>query len=452
MNRGRKRAMRRLKLPSVTLLTLPLLLLALLLLPRTARAAGAATPVLQDLDAAPAPDATIPAGTAPFTTTFLLPLVSTDAHLYVAFAGTRSNFQNENPAFGSTRRSLNAYLQWQLPTATEETRYTIWMEADDTTPDVLIAHDLTRPSFDPQTYQTNTTYYWQVVAMNGDTVLERSPVWHFSTDYFPEIPELDAMVRVPAGEFVMGCDWNNPGMAYCKPRELPLHRVWISEFEISKFEVTNLEYRECVEAGVCNPPRRFGTHEDISYFDNTEYDYYPVLFTSNLDARTFCGWKGKRIPTEAEWEKAARGAIDTRPWPWGFEPFDCSRANTEYCTGDPQRVDSFVINQSPYGAVNMSGNVHEWLQDFYLDDYYEWSPYKDPVNTKSQKLPYYSARGGDYRPNWYYSRVTNRNAGHHGDDDGSDDRPLFRSFRVGIRCARSVESAAALEYGPQPPN
>ncbi|MGL4650092.1 MAG: formylglycine-generating enzyme family protein, partial [Caldilineaceae bacterium] len=109
----------------------------------------------------------------------------------------------------------------------------------------------------------------------------------------------------------------------------------------------------------------------------------------------------------------------------------------------------FVRNQSPYGAVNMSGNVHEWVQDFYLDDYYEWSPYRDPLNTISQRLPYYSARGGDYRPNWWYSRTTNRNAGHHGDEDGPNDRPLFRSFRVGFRCARSLTGdPASLQLPP----
>lgn len=452
MYTGRKTAARRLTLLTLALSTPPLLLLfvALLLLPARAHAAAHTASVQQGATGAPSPDPLLPAGEA-LTATFYLPLISTDSWTYLAFAGTDSTYRNENPPWASTRRSLNAYLQWSLPTATDETRYAIYMEAFDTTPDVLIAENLSRPSFDPQTYMTDTTYFWQVVATNGDTVLERSPIWHFSTDYFPAIPELDAMVRVPAGEFLMGCDWNNPGMAYCKPRELPLHRVWISEFEISKFEVTNVEYRACVDAGVCNPPRKFGHHEDISYFDNPEYDYHPVLFTSNFDARTFCGWKGKRIPTEAEWEKAARGAIDTRPWPWGFEPIDCSRANTEWCTDEPQRVDSYIINQSPYGAVNMSGNVHEWLQDFYLDDYYAWSPYKDPMNTVSQDLPYYSARGGDYRPNWYYSRVTNRNAGHHGDDGITDDRPLFRSFRVGIRCARSIDTGATpAQIGPQP--
>jgi len=386
-----------------------------------------------------------PGGNLPASAAIHLPLIHTDAWLYVPWVVTYSPFLNEHPAHGSVRQSLNAYLTWEMRNPQPGTRYTVLLEAGDTTPDVVIADSLEKTSLDPATYEIDTVYYWQVIATTEAGRVDKSPIWSFRTDYFPEIPELDAMVTVPAGEFRMGCDPANPGIDSCRRNEMPLHPVYLETFAIDKYEVTNKEYRACYEAGACNPPRKFGTHRDISYFDNSEYDYYPVLFTSNYDARAFCAWKGKRLPTEAEWEKAARGVIDTRPWPWGNEPFDCTRANTHDCTGNPARVDSFVRGQSPYGAVGMAGNVHEWVQDFYLDDYYAWSPYYNPLNTQSQANPYYSARGGDYRPRWWYARTSNRNAGHHGDTGGSDDRPLYRSFRVGIRCARSGSAAPAAE-------
>ena len=217
--------------------------------------------------------------------------------------------------------------------------------------------------------------------------------------------------------------------------------------------MTNGQYDTCVRAGKCKRPRRFNSHIRNRYYNRLEFDDFPVLYVSWWDAQDYCGWKGKRLPTEAEWEKAARGPIDTRTWPWGNEFPDCSRLNYTdnrqeswtVCVGDTTRVGSYPSGASPYGVMDMAGNVFEWVADIWDDNYginyYRISPYYNPTGPNLSKNPgdnpYFTIRGGSYRPNWFYTRVANRHHGHHGDQVGTD-KPNYRNDQVGFRCARSA--------------
>ena len=173
-------------------------------------------------------------------------------------------------------------------------------------------------------------------------------------------------VFIPAGEFIMGYDDGDDD-------EKPERTVFLDAFCVDKYEVTNAQYRECVDAGGCNPPARTSSPGRLLYHDNPEFDNYPVIWVSWDDAQAYCEWSGKRLPTEAEWAKAARGT-DERLWPWGNSEPDGSRVNLcdVNCTYDWKEshlddgylgtapVGSFEAGKSPYGVYNMGGNVREW--------------------------------------------------------------------------------------------
>ena len=370
---------------------------------------------------------------------------SQPGNLYLPLVSSDPGLGGPTPANAAAGQSPNMYLAWQFTNARiRQPRFTIYLAANDPTPEEEIATQLTQTVFDPPTFALDTDYYWRVVATGSDGQQAAGPVWHFHTDDNRQPRDGSAMVVVPAGEFRMGCDVNNADVYGCSAnKDTPLHAVWLDGFAIDKYEVTNAQYRACVEAGKCQEPRKTVSNQRDSYFYDGRYNDYPVLFVSHWDAQDYCEYVDKRLPTEAEWEKAARGPVDTRIFPWGNEFPDCTRANfTEdfyddamyYCTNDTLAAGSLPAGASPYGAMDMAGNVFEWVEDNYNEYFYASSPYYNPVNRSGD---YFVMRGGSYRPRMLYQRVTHRHWGHHGDGVG-DDSPYFRNHQVGFRCARSL--------------
>ncbi len=203
-------------------------------------------------------------------------------------------------------------------------------------------------------------------------------------------PTLSPMIFIPAGDFEMGCDPAHNDGYECSGDALPLHTVYLDAYQIDKYEVTNAQYAQCVAAGGCEPPSAYNP----DYYENTAYANYPMVQVTAGTAWAYCAWAGKRLPTEAEWEKAARGSSDTRPYPWGDAAPTCELAN--YCAGNTAAVGSYPSDASPYGAMDMAGNVSEWVSDVYGENYYSVSPASNPngpsdVVSTSDKRVY---RGG----------------------------------------------------------
>ena len=221
------------------------------------------------------------------------------------------------------------------------------------------------------------------------------------------------MVEVPAGEFFMGC--NEQIDKECSDDEKPGRQVFVGDFKIDKTEVTVAAYQRCINAKACTPPPTINSSDLVStcywFLDISERADYPINCVSWDQAKAFCEWEGKRLPSEGEWEKAARGT-DGRIYPWGNE-WDDKKANTdgkedgfEYTAP----VGSFSAGASPYGALDMAGNVWEWVGDMY--------------DKKSYKR---SARGGAWNAPPQFAGVSDRMRFLLG---------ITENASVGIRCAQ----------------
>jgi len=196
------------------------------------------------------------------------------------------------------------------------------------------------------------------------------------------------MVKVAAGAFTMGYT------ASGKPHS-PEHKVTLKEFYIDKTEVTTAQYAACVACGKCTKPMRDSSHtgREPSYYGNTKYKDYPVIHVTWKDAKAYCEGIGKRLPTEAEWEKAARGTSKA-DYPWGSASPSSSTANFGGLVNDTEKVTSYDKGKSPCGALHMAGNVWEWVNDYYDKGYYGRSPGSDPKGPSSGTLRV--VRGGGF--------------------------------------------------------
>jgi formylglycine-generating enzyme required for sulfatase activity len=208
----------------------------------------------------------------------------------------------------------------------------------------------------------------------------------------------DGMVQVyvPAGKFLMGTDDKEA------QKNRPRHNVNVSAFWIDQTEVSNTMYAKCVDAGVCKAPTMAGLNP---YYGKAQYDQYPVVYVAWESAAQYCKWADRRLPTEAEWEKAARGT-DGRLYPWGNEPPTLSLANFDNAIGGPLPVDRYPLGASPYGALNMAGNVREWVADWFHEFFYLAGLNDDPLGPPEGNVK--SLRGGSYLDDGNEIRVFNR--------------------------------------------
>lgn len=224
------------------------------------------------------------------------------------------------------------------------------------------------------------------------------------------------MAYVPEGVFPMGNDRGSVD-------ERPIHSVNVEAFYMDKFEVTNGLYKACVKAGVCQSVKK-NSATRASYYDNPRHIRFPVIFVNWNMAQTYCEWRGARLPTEAEWEKAARGASNLT-YPWGDGP-DCNLANYGNCLGDTSGVTIYDLGQSRFGIYHMAGNVWEWVSDWYSDAYYRSSPQDNPQgpDTGTEKV----LRGGSWKDDYGEIRSMNREA----------QKPAYSSNAIGFRCAKDA--------------
>ena len=270
-----------------------------------------------------------------------------------------------------------------------------------------------------------------------------------------EQPDLTGMVLIPAGEFLMGGPEGEG--AY---DEHPQHKVYLDAYYIDKYEVTNVQFKKFVEAtGYVTDAERKGYGEvwnplEVTTFF-TLYDFanvswrsphrwgdgwlypqswkyrlidHPVVQVSWNDAQAYAVWAGKRLPTEAEWEKAARGT-DGRIWSWGndFEAnIEGTTVYTNIASDNLALVGSFPTDISPYGVYDMTGNIQEWVADWYAADYYSHSPQNNPRGP--DKGQFRILRGGSWKDQKSY-QVRNASRAYQ--------VPDYTSNFVGFRCAWS---------------
>lgn len=272
-----------------------------------------------------------------------------------------------------------------------------------------------------------------VIVDEHDTTTESRPVIVDDHDITTEsesavVGEYDSggacgngMVLVPAGEFIMGRDDGYSD-------EKPAHRVYIDAYCIDLYEVTVDAFKSCVESGPCRPPTSMG---DGYTWEKPGLESHPINDVHWFNAATYCKWAGKRLPTEAEWEKAARGT-DGRRYPWGNE-FKANSANAHEfrdLAGYTAPVGSYASDVSPYGVFDMFGNVQEWVWDRYDDDYYDSSPSRNPFGPKSgydRVIRGLSFNGVGTKPH-----IANRR---------SQDPRYGGWMTTGFRCAKPLDAA-----------
>jgi formylglycine-generating enzyme required for sulfatase activity len=244
------------------------------------------------------------------------------------------------------------------------------------------------------------------------------------------------MVYVPAGKFLMGSndDHINQATEWCgcgKDRftdELYMHEVYVSAFYIDKYEVTNRQFMAFASAAgyVTDAENKYEANTWRTAFTPGKEDH-PVVWMTWNDANAYCQWAGKRLPTEAEWEKAAR-SDDARLWPWGNE-WDNTRLNmNQGQRGTTTKVGSFPTGASPYGAMDMGGNAWEWVNDWHSFTYYQNGTDRDqdpkgPEGGEDRVL-----RGGSFNNGMHDVRCANRHKG--GQMGYAPDH--------GFRCAKSA--------------
>lgn len=256
------------------------------------------------------------------------------------------------------------------------------------------------------------------------------------TDEFPNIhvSSVDDMPQayIPAGTFHMG--------GYdvrAAPDEFPAHDVTINAFWMDQLEVTNAMYQLCVSAGACTYPQNPASQRRTDYYNNIEFKDYPVVYVTWAQAKFYCEWADRRLPTEAEWERAARGD-DMRTFPWGEDKPDERFANFNFIVKDTSRVGSYPLGASPFGVLDMAGNVAEWTNDFYKSNFYSTLESLNPMGPVTSSSLFRVVRGGSLGDAEINIRVPKRSSVLGSDLRALDDTKEYLgdfSPRIGFRCA-----------------
>jgi len=248
-----------------------------------------------------------------------------------------------------------------------------------------------------------------------------------------------SMVLVPESDFIMGSE---SGYA----NERPPHIVHLNNYYIDKYEVTNSAYRQCVDARICNPPLKSSSFDRLHYYDSPRYDNYPVVYINWEMANAYCvNWRGGGLPTEAQWEKAAKGT-DNRLYPWGsifngtylnYCDAQCDPKGTGVAVeidttyddgfGDTAPIGIYPKGASPYGIYDMAGNVWEWVYDWYGE--YDSASSVNPLGPISGT--YRVLRGGSWSSDKNLARVTNRR-------QLASEAVSSLPSNIGFRCAKNV--------------
>ena len=254
----------------------------------------------------------------------------------------------------------------------------------------------------------------------------------------PRVSVPIGMVLIPGGEFQMGSSYSEGN-----DDEKPVHTVYVDAFYMDKYEVTNAQFKAFVDA---DPqwrkdriPRAYHNGHYLNHWTGNRYPNgksdHPVVYVSWYAAMAYAQWKGKRLPTEAEWEKAARGGLVGQNYPWG-NGIGSNRANFGYNVGKTTYVGSYTANG--YGLYDMAGNVWEWCLDGYDADFYARSPRRNPVSGAENpaqivnRFMYVESnrvlRGGSWSATAIALRVADR----------FRYSPTYTSWSSGFRCARDV--------------
>jgi len=235
----------------------------------------------------------------------------------------------------------------------------------------------------------------------------------------------EEMVLIPAGEFFMGSEEGEGS-----PDEHPVHKVYLDAFHLDRYEVTGTDFERYLERFHTEYPTITGWYDRKVRPDMAKR---PVFGLTWKRCRDYCLRNGKRLPTEAEWERAARGTVSRR-YPWGSEEPDATRANFGKCCFVMrgtilEPVGSYPKGAAPEGIFDLAGNVAEWVFDWYDKNYYKVSDYKNPRGPETGM--YHVIRGGAWNSLPVYLTTTRR----YGDDDAKD------YYGIGCRCAKSVSPA-----------
>ena len=238
------------------------------------------------------------------------------------------------------------------------------------------------------------------------------------------------MVYIEEGYSVMGAEY---GDLHADSDEKPAHLLYLPGYYMDKYEVTNEDYAVCVNEGVCTEPQETSSSTREDYYTNPTYAKFPVVNVTWEQAEQYCEFVEKRLPTEAEWERAAKGIEDNRRYPWGNSTPKNTNLNTSIVPNDTERVGSYYQGASIYGIYDMLGNVAEWTSDWYAEDYYDNAPVNDPQgpDTGTEKV----VRGTAYGMNINEQHLVKRT--------GMD--PESYSSSVGFRCAVGVRDSVSYD-------